>query len=73
VWLASALPFLSARLRLLWPEQIVLLGAFGWYLAGPSSLVLGLLFLAVLGRVFLLISGLRSLIHNRRAKSEPEA
>src|SRR6185437_7649877 len=61
IWVLSFLPFLLARLRLFWPEQIALLGIIGWHLAGPTLIVLLLLFAALCGRVFLLARGLRLL------------
>jgi hypothetical protein len=59
---------LLARLRLLWPEQIALLGVFGWYLEGITLTVLILLLLAVGGRVFLLMRGLRSLFRGHETR-----
>jgi hypothetical protein len=65
-WILSILPFLRTHLHLFWPEQIALLGVIGWHLAGLTSIVLGLLLLAVCSRIILLIRGLRALIHKRR-------
>lgn len=67
VWLLSLVPFLPAWLRLFWPEQIALLGAFGWRLAGLTSIVLGLLLIAGSSRLVLLIRGLCILVRRRRA------
>jgi hypothetical protein len=66
VWILSLLPFLSARLHLFWPEQMALLGAVGWCLAGLTSIVLALLLAAVCSRIFLVIRGLRVLVRKRR-------
>jgi hypothetical protein len=68
LWILSFLPFLLARLRLFWPEQIALLGIAGWHLAGPTSIVLLLLLVAIAGRVFLFARSLRMLFrkHFRR-------
>jgi hypothetical protein len=41
------------------PEVLALLGALGWGLAGPTSVVLGLLAAGLFGRVLLLARGLR--------------
>jgi hypothetical protein len=65
LWVLSFLPFLQARLRLFWPEQLALLGIAGWHLAGPTGIVLLLLVVALFGRVFLLARGLRSLVRKR--------
>lgn len=73
VWFLSLLPILPARLRLFWPEQLALLGVFGWYLAGMTAIVLGLLLAAASGRIFLLIRGLRNLLGKRRTETEPAA
>ena len=66
VWILSLLPFLLARLRLFWPEQIAVLAAVGWHLAGLTSVVLLLLVAAVCGRVFLVMRSLRELFRKRR-------
>ncbi|MGH7172502.1 MAG: hypothetical protein ACRELG_19660, partial [Gemmataceae bacterium] len=66
VWILSFLPFLLARSRLFWPEQIGVLGAIGWHVAGLTSVVLLLLLVAVCGRVFLLARGLSVLLRKRR-------
>jgi hypothetical protein len=68
VWGLSFLPFVLARLRPFWPEQIALLGVLGWYLEGLTLTVLILVLLAVWGRVFLLIRGMRSLFRRLRAQ-----
>jgi hypothetical protein len=66
VWLLSLVPFLRRRLRLLWPEQVALLGLLGWHLAGPTTIVMVLFATAVCGRLFLLVRGLRALLNRRR-------
>ncbi len=66
LWILSTWPFLSARLHLFWPEQIALLGAIGWHLAGPTVLVLGLLLIAACSRIFLGVRGLRTFLRKRR-------
>jgi hypothetical protein len=65
-WILSVLPFSRTRLHLFWPEQIALFGLFGWYLAGLTSIVLGLLLLAGGSRIFLMVRNLRSLFRKRR-------
>jgi hypothetical protein len=65
VWILSFLPFLLPRLRPFWPEQLALVGLLGWQLAGLTSIVLGLLSIALCGRVFLLARGVRGLIRKR--------
>jgi hypothetical protein len=65
VWFLAMVPFLAALARRFWPEQMTLLGALGWHLAGPTFLVLFLVFLGVCGRLLLLLQGLR-LLHRRR-------
>jgi hypothetical protein len=67
----SLAPPLLARVRLFWPEQVAALGALGWYLAGPTAVVLGLLLLAVAGRLFHLGRGLRRLFPHRPAAPAP--
>jgi hypothetical protein len=71
VWGLSFLPFLTARLRPFWPEQIALLGVLGWYLVGLTLTVLVLVMLALCGRVFLFIRGVRSLL--RKHRTSPSA
>ena len=43
LWILTLFPSLLKWTRPFWPEQLVLLGAFGWYLAGPRLVVLALL------------------------------
>ena len=43
VWLLTMMPALLRRTRPFWPEQLVLLGAVGWYIAGPRPVVVALL------------------------------
>jgi hypothetical protein len=69
MWLVSILPILRTLLRLFWPEQIAILGLLGWRQAGLTSIVLSLLLLAVCGRVFLLMRGLRA--HFGRGPKQP--
>jgi hypothetical protein len=70
-WFLSLAPHLLARVRLFWPEQVAALGALGWYLAGPTAVVLGLLLLAAAGRLFYLGRGLRRLLPHHRAAPAP--
>jgi hypothetical protein len=42
-WAVTSIPSLLRWTRPFWPEQLVLLGAVGWYLAGPRPVVLALL------------------------------
>jgi hypothetical protein len=62
-------PFLAAAARRFWPEQMLLLGALGWYLAGPAFLVLFLVLLGACGRLLLLVAGIRRSFHRRPAPS----
>jgi hypothetical protein len=66
VWLLSVLPSFRTRLYLFWPEQIALIGILGWHLAGLTTIVLGLLFLAAVSRIFLVTRALRVLLRKRR-------
>jgi hypothetical protein len=68
VWILAFLPFFVARLRLFWPEQVALLGVLGWYLAGLTSIVGGLLLIAVWVRIVLLIRGVHSLVFKRHRR-----
>ncbi|HEY7329435.1 MAG TPA: hypothetical protein VH592_17485 [Gemmataceae bacterium] len=65
-WILSVLPFSRTRLHFFWPEQIALFGLFGWYLAGFTSIVLGLLLMAGGSRIFLMGRSLRTLFRKRR-------
>jgi hypothetical protein len=69
VWFVALVPALSSRARRLWPEQLALIGALGWYLAGPTYLVLLLLVLGLGGRILLLARGMAGLLRRRRAPS----
>jgi hypothetical protein len=66
VWILSLLPFVLVKLRMFWPEQIALFGFLGWYLAGGTSVVLGLFLLAACCRLLLLIRGIRGSWQGRR-------
>jgi hypothetical protein len=55
VWLAAMIPFVSVLVRRFWPEQVALLGLWGWYQVGPTSVVLFLIALGVCGRLLLLV------------------
>jgi hypothetical protein len=57
------IPFVAATMRLLWPEQLVLLGLSGWYLVGPTILVLVLVLGGVGGRLLLVVLRLQRLFH----------
>jgi hypothetical protein len=46
-WLAALIPFIAGTLRRFWPEELALLGLWGWYQVGPTLLVLVLLVLGV--------------------------
>jgi hypothetical protein len=65
VWALSLSPFLLGWVRLFWPEPFTLLGALGWYVAGPTVVVLLLLALGVGGRVFHLGRGVRRFLRRR--------
>ena len=43
VWFLSLMPSLLRWTRPFWPEQLVLLGALGWFFVGPRPMVLALL------------------------------
>jgi hypothetical protein len=47
----------TAVLRFFWPEQIALVGLAGWWAAGATLIVLGLLLLAVGARVLIVLAG----------------
>jgi hypothetical protein len=66
LWVLSFLPYLLSRLRLFWPEQVALLAVVGWHLAGLTLVVLGLLIVAVGGRLIWLTRRLRRLFRRRR-------
>jgi hypothetical protein len=70
-WLAAMVPFLSGLVRRFWPEQVGLLGAWGWYQVGPTAVVLFLIALGVCGRLLLLARGVLRLFRRkpRRAPS----
>jgi hypothetical protein len=65
VWLVSLAPFLLARLRACWPEQLLILAVIGFWLTGPQPIVLGLLVLGVLGRLIAIVRGLGHLWRRR--------
>jgi hypothetical protein len=69
VWGLSFVPTWAARLRPFWPEQVLLLGLLGWYLAGPTLAVLFLFVLGASGRVVVLGSRVGSLFHRLPRKS----
>jgi hypothetical protein len=64
-WLATLGPFLLARLRSCWPEQLAALGLIGWHVAGPQLVVLILLGIGVLGRLIRVVRGLGPLLRRR--------
>jgi hypothetical protein len=59
VWFLSHFPALVARVRLFWPEQMLLLGGLGWYLAGPTFVTVFLLLLGVCGRLIAIARWIR--------------
>ncbi len=67
VWFLAMVPFLAATACRFWPEQMALLGALGWRLAGPTFLVLFLIFLGLCARLLLVLQGLR----RRRRRPAP--
>jgi hypothetical protein len=73
----SFFPTALARIRLLWPEQLGLLGGLGWWLVGPTVLAVFLVVLAVCGRVLVLAQGFahwrqsRAILPARSAGSSP--
>lgn len=69
VWLVAMVGPLAALARRLWPEQAALVGAWGWYVAGPTALVAFLLLVGALGRAFLVGSALRQRARRRHAPS----
>jgi hypothetical protein len=54
VWGLSFVPAWAIRLRSFWPEQVMLLGLLGWYLAGPTLAALFLFVLGACGRIVVL-------------------
>jgi hypothetical protein len=71
VWVAAMLPFLAGLVRRSWPEQMALVGMWGWYQVGPMLVVLFLIALGVCGRLLLLGRGVLHLFRRkpRRAPS----
>jgi hypothetical protein len=63
----SFFPGLTARLRLLWPEQLALLGVVGWFLTGTTLAVLFLLTFGGFGRILTLFAWLRGRVFRRGA------
>jgi hypothetical protein len=72
-WAMSLSPFLLSRLRRVWPEQVALLALLGWSLAGPTSLVLSLLAIAVMARGVLLVQWLRWLFRRSVPVARPSS
>jgi hypothetical protein len=68
-WVVAMLRPLAAGVLRLWPELIAVTGAWGWYLAGSTSVVLLLLVLGLAGRLLLLAEAL----HRRHATSTAPA
>jgi hypothetical protein len=70
-WLAAMVPILSGLVRRFWPEQVALLGAWGWFQVGPTTVVLFLIALGGCGRLLLLARGVLRLFRRkpRRAPS----
>jgi hypothetical protein len=66
VWALSLSPLLLGWARLFWSEPFTLLGALGWYAAGPTAVVLLLLALGVGARVFHLGRAARRFLRRRR-------
>jgi hypothetical protein len=73
VWALSLSPLLLGWVRLFWAEPFTLLGALGWYVAGPTVVVLLLLVLGVGGRVFHLGRGVRWFLRRRIPAPAPSA
>jgi hypothetical protein len=48
-------------LRRFWPEQLAALGGLGWYVAGPTLVVVVLLSLCAVARLWLAWEGLSGL------------
>ena len=63
VGLLSLLRPTSALLRFFWPEQIAIVGLVGWWAAGATWIVLGLLLLAVGARLLVLLVGIGRFFH----------
>lgn len=72
LWLLSYLPALIGRLRVLVPEQVALLGTLGWFLVGPTPVVLTLLLIWVCVRLLHLVRGLRWLWRASREEKRPQ-
>ena len=69
-WLAVLTPFVAGVVRRFWPEELALLGLWGWFQVGPTLLVLMLLVLGLGGRLVLMVRAIRRLLHRpRRAPS----
>jgi hypothetical protein len=63
VWGLSFFPAWALHLRPFWPEQVLLFGLLGWYLAGPTLAVLFLLVLGASGRLVLFGSWASTRLH----------
>jgi hypothetical protein len=72
LWLLSYLPALVTRVRLFLPEQVAILGILGWFLAGPTPVVLALLLIWVCVRLLHLVRGLRWLWRVSREEKRPQ-
>jgi hypothetical protein len=68
-WLAALIPFVGRFLQRFWPEEMVLLGCWGWYQVGPTYVVLFLILLGGCWRLALLLQGTRRLF--RRPRKAP--
>jgi hypothetical protein len=53
VGILCSLPKAAPMLRVLWPEQVVLLGLVAWVAAGPNWLAVGLAGVGVVARLIL--------------------
>ncbi len=59
--------------RLFWPEQVLLLGAAAWFVAGPTLLALLLVILGVAARGAYVTGGLRRLLARPHGKPAPSS
>ncbi|MFO0926405.1 MAG: hypothetical protein U0736_05115 [Gemmataceae bacterium] len=65
VWALTLTAAVRGVLRVLWPEELALLGLVGWQLAGPTVVVLALIMVAAIARGLLVRQTLRRYLRHR--------
>ena len=71
VGMLSLSSWLKAWTRAFWPEQIALVGFFGWWTTGATLVVLVLMVLAVGGRFLTIIQAISRLFHRPATGKAP--